>query len=214
MTKLPRALLPTLLVAALLGGCGGEPTPAVPTPAPPADTAAALKAQFEGFVALGKAGDKDALARAGRELLPTREELRTLLRPGPESETWLAAYKGPTAETPPKPGASAADVDTTRQEIHVHAATTEEIIAYVRDSVAWKEFPGGMRRFAQRVAAPGRTWYTVEAVEPGKESGTRFTCFTHVGGRFVLVLRPWRAMPAERNEPPDEPNAAPDERTR
>lgn len=207
MTNRSRLGIAILLVTTALVACG-DPTPPTHAPAVPTqlpDTSSALKALFEELAAFAKAGDRDALARSGRTLLPTRDELRRVLRPGPETDTWLAAYKGPTAESPPPPsGAPSVETDTRRSEIHVHAATTEELVAYVRGSVAWKAFPGGMRRFAERIAAPGRTWYAVEAREPGKDSGTRLTCFTHVGARFVLVAKPWRALPAAPKAATDE----------
>ena len=82
-------------------------------------------------------------------------------------------------------------------DVQVHAATTEEIQRYEKGTAAFAEFPGGMRRFAAQVAAPGRTWYVVELLEPGKDAGMKYTCFTKVGKRFVVILKPWRALPVE-----------------
>jgi hypothetical protein len=117
------------------------------------------------------------------------------VRPGAEGQAWLAAYDGPVSETFLPEEASRAGLGSpTRTEIFVHRTTTEELAAYERGSTAFQEFPGGMKDFARTVAAPGRAWWCVEAREPGKDDGTRFTALTDVDGRFVLVVKPWRAL--------------------
>ena len=45
-------------------------------------------------------------------------------------------------------------------------------------------------------AEPGRTWWSAELREPGRDEGTRFTCFTRVGDRWLLIVRPWQSLPA------------------
>lgn len=202
----PRAIVVALLLAlGLVGGCGTDS--AAPNP-PTADTAEALKEKFVEMIALAKAKRREDLIRFVRSLLPTRAELRAIVREGADADAWLSAYAGPTVENAPADKGGEPDpAASQRTEIHVYAATTEEIAAYVKGSVAMMEFPGGMQRFAQRVAAPARTWYTVKAVEPGQASGTRYTCLTNVGGHFVLVAKPWRAIPraASSSAEPDEP---------
>jgi hypothetical protein len=194
-----RARLLVSLVALLLAACGDDP-PAAP-PAAAAPTSEALAEHFRALVKAAQAQDVEALKGLVGAMIPSRAELAGLLKPGPDADAWLAAYEGPTTETfkpdeAPKSGLGS----STRTEIHVHRATTEELAAYVKGTVAFAEFPGGMKDFARTLAAPGRAWWCVEAVEPGKDSGTRFTAFTDVAGRFVLVVKPWRAL--RRTEPP------------
>ncbi len=156
------------------------------------------------------AGERERFLALMRSLVPTRAELVQVLRPGPATEAFLAASKERTVEDgllEREPPADKPLPKTERTEVVVHAATTEELVAYAKGTTAYQEFPGGMRRFAERVAAPGRTWYVVEMLEPGKDLGTRITCFTRLGERFLLIAKPWRALPREE-EPPAEEGAA------
>lgn len=167
---------------------------AAATPAP--STLAELVAAFQAAHAAGDVAAATALAKA---TVPTAAELATTVRTGAAAEAFLAAY--PIDEMPESA------VETLGQELfrpgdpvntvtQTHAATTEEIVAYREGSVAFAEFPGGMRRFAA-LAAPGRTWYVVELVPPGSSTGMKYTCFTRVGGRWIFLPKPWRAIPAE-----------------
>lgn len=204
-----RSPLPLALLAAvslLLPGCGGESPSPAPAPAA-APTREGLAAHFQQLVAAAKAQDADALKALVTALIPSRDELRSLLKPGPEADAWLAAYVGPVTETwKPGDAPKAGLANPVRTEIFVHQTTTEELAAYEKGSVAFAEFPGGMKDFARTLAAPGRTWWCVEAREPGKEHGTRYTAFAAAGGRFVLVVKPWRARP---QPPPEHVSPAP-----
>jgi hypothetical protein len=168
----------------------GAPTPQVP---PSLD---ALAAQFQ---AARKAGDASKATALAYSLVPSKAELATLVRPGDASEAWLAAMKFVDV---PLTDPAVADLgrqlfdpeDPKFTETRVHAATTEELVAYAAGTAAFDEFPGGMRRFAA-IAAPGRTWDVVEHVEPGGRLGMKYTCFTRVGARFIFVPKPWRFLP-------------------
>jgi hypothetical protein len=198
--------VPTLgfLTLTLLAGCGDAP-PAPTTPAAVTSDAgdtvkdpAALRALVETWIGAQNAGDGARYLEVMRGFLPTRAQLRAMLREGPATEAFLAAAGRMTVEGSPVAKVAPADKPlpkTTRTDVFVHAATTEEIAAYEKGSEAFEEFPGGMRRFAERIAAPGRVWYAVEMREPGHDAGTRITAFTRVGGHFLIVPKPWRVMP-------------------
>lgn len=79
-------------------------------------------------------------------------------------------------------------------EVQVHASTTEELVAYARDSVAFKEFPGGAQRLAQLVLKPKMTWYEVEYLEPGKDAGMKFHLFYWDGQQWSMLGPVWRAI--------------------
>lgn len=203
-------LVGSLLSCLALGvvvACGGEPaSPASKPAAAPAgapaskhpETLEALVAEVHRARATGKGEDAKALVA---QMVPTRADLAALLTPGPGADAFVAAWK--FVDLPPETpavvelGALLFDPrDPARTETHVHAATTEELVAYAKDSAAGKDFPGGMRRFAA-LAAPGRTWYVVEHVEPGKDTGMKYTCFTRVGARWIFLPKPWSALPRE-----------------
>jgi hypothetical protein len=129
-------------------------------------------------------------------LIPTTADLRKVLREGPATDAFIAKFPAKDLDASKGKEASPVDAkDRTRTEVRVHAATTEELVAYGKGTVAAEEFPGGMKRFARDVAVPGRTWYCAEFLEPGQDTGTRYTCFTRLGDRFLFVIKPWRSIP-------------------
>lgn len=207
----PPARLPVLpwlwLCALALTACGEKPVepPAAPVPAASVQPAE-IGDVWREIIAAQNGGQRERYIALIRSLPPTKAELAQVLRPGPEAEAFLAAATNMTSEGStqfPDPPADQPLPKTTRTEVFVHQATTEELAAYEKGSTAAQEFPGGMRAFARSVAQPGRTWFTVELREPGKDLGTRLTCFTRLGERFIMVAKPWRALP--RSEGPDAP---------
>ena len=82
----------------------------------------------------------------------------------------------------------------TQTVVKVHAAKTEEIIAYRAGSVAHKEFPGGARRVAQSALKPGMTFYEVEYLEPGKEAGMKYHLIYWDGKRWSMMGPAWRVL--------------------
>jgi len=180
-----------LSLASILAACGGDP-PAPTTPV----TLDALAAQFQAARATSDDAKATALAWS---MVPTKADLATIVAKSPAADAFLAAFKFvdlPSTDAAVKglgqqlfvPG------DPTRTETKVYAATTEEIVAYAPGSVAFDEFPGGMRRFAA-IAAPGRTFYAVEHVAPAGDTGMKYTCFTRVGDRWIFLPKPWGAIP-------------------
>jgi len=85
--------------------------------------------------------------------------------------------------------------DPKRSEVQVHGATTEEIVRYEKDGVPFKEFPGGAKKLAESVLRPGTTFYEVEIVEPGKDSGMKFHLFFWDGERWSMLGPAWRLLP-------------------
>lgn len=100
----------------------------------------------------------------------------------------LKAFMAALAPSFAKPG---------QTEIQVHAATTEEIIEYKKDSVGYKEFSGGAKRIAPKVLRPGVTFYEIEYVEPGKEAGMKYHLFYWDGNQWSMLGAAWRELPAE-----------------
>ncbi len=185
-----------LSLASILGACGGDAPAPAGTSAPPATTLDALAARFQAARAAGN----DAMATSlAWSLVPTKADLAAIVAKGPAAEAFLAAFK--FVDLPATDDAVRAlgrqlfaPGDPKRTETKVYAATTEEIVAYARGSVAFDEFPGGMKRFAA-VAAPGRTFYVVEHVEPGSDTGMKYTCFTRVDDRWLFLPKPWGSLP-------------------
>ncbi len=200
------AWVSVLLPAFLLIACGEHPSTsstqpaAQPSPADAVPDPDALHEVIDAWVKAQNAGDTDRFLEITRAFVPTRAELRSMLREGAAADAFVADAKGLTrddSDVAKAPPAGRSLRKTKRTDIFVHVATSEEIAEYKRGTVAFAEFPGGMRRFAQTLAAPGRIWYAVELREPGHSSGTRITAFTRLGGRFFIVPKPWRSMSSD-----------------
>ena len=151
------------------------------------------------YRAVQATGDYVKIDALNLSLMPTRDELRAMMRDDND-----AAKK--FAEDYPHVK-SAANKDFLKQlrrqllmapaertVVLPTGATAGEIIRNESGGNAAKEFPGGMRRFAPLVRDPERMFYVVELLEPGKDTGTKFTCLTKLNGRWVFVLKPWRQI--------------------
>jgi len=79
-------------------------------------------------------------------------------------------------------------------QVLVHEATTEDLIAYKKDSVAWKEFSGGARKAANKVLKPKMKFYQVEFLEPGKKRGMKYHLFYWDGKNCKMLGKVWRAL--------------------
>jgi len=147
-------------------------------------------------------GDRKRLLDLVHAMLPEEADWRAILKAGPETDAFLGARDRRVPSRLDEAGlASLADEifdpgDAARTEIQEHAATTEALAAAPFPG-GLDEFPGGMVRFAQRVAAPARTWYTVELLEPGQDTGMRYACFTRLGDRWLFLPKPWRDLPRD-----------------
>jgi hypothetical protein len=78
--------------------------------------------------------------------------------------------------------------------VKVHAATTEEIAKYEKDSVAFEEFPGGAKSLAEQVLRRGVTFYEVEFLEPGKEAGIKYHLVYWDGKQWSMLGPMWRVL--------------------
>jgi len=85
-------------------------------------------------------------------------------------------------------------VRPTQTVVQVHGATTEDIIRYREGSVAYKEFPGGTKRVAEQALRPGMTFYEVEYLEPGKDSGMKYHLLYWDGKQWAMLGPAWRAL--------------------
>lgn len=86
----------------------------------------------------------------------------------------------------------------TQTVVKVHAAKTEEIIAYRAGGVAHKEFPGGTRRVAELALKPGITFYEVEYLEPGKDAGMKYHLIYWDGKRWSMMGPAWRVLKEDK----------------
>lgn len=157
-----------------------------------------LKALFEKLTRAIAAGDEKAALALTRPLFPDDARLKKALRddaPKEPLEAILAMHaqfrKGDDAQL----AKAFAPGDPKRTEVQIHASTTEEIAKYEKDSVAFKEFPGGAKKLAETVLRAGTTFYEVEIVEPGKDSGMKFHLFFWDGDRWSMLGPAWRALP-------------------
>ena len=190
-----------------LAACGGESdapkkvaapvAPAASASAPAATPEKVLEAASKAFADARAANDAPKLLEMTKAMLPTDEDLKKILRAGPETDAFLAQYKAERIRGDANEAAREIfkPKQATQTVVKVHSATTEELAAYEKGGVAFAEFPGGMKRFAEKVAAPGRVWHTIEYLEPGQDAGMKFTAFTVVDGRVFFVVKPWRALP-------------------
>jgi hypothetical protein len=75
----------------------------------------------------------------------------------------------------------------------VYAATTEEIMRFTEDSVAFKDFPGGARRAAKQVLRPATTFYAVYYVERGKKA-MQYHLIYWDGKQWSMLGPVWRVL--------------------
>jgi hypothetical protein len=183
--------------AAAPAAATGAPAPA---PSPVAASEQALEAASKAFADARAANDAPRLFELTKAMMPTTDEMRKVLRVGPETDAFLEQYKAERIRGDANEAAREIlkPKEASQTVVKVHSATTEELAAYENGSVAYAEFPGGMKRFAERVAAPGRVWHTIEYLEPGNDAGMKFTAFTVVDGRVFFVVKPWRALPESK----------------
>jgi len=81
-----------------------------------------------------------------------------------------------------------------QKQVQVHSATTEDLARFREGTVAYKEFPGGAKRVAEQVLRPGTTFYEVEYVAPGKDSGMKYHLLYWDGKQWSMLGPVWRAL--------------------
>ncbi len=81
-----------------------------------------------------------------------------------------------------------------KTQVHVYAATTEEMVEYREGTVTFQQFPGAVKELARTLLRPGMTFYEVEMVEPGKDLGMKYHLFYWDGRRWAMLGPVWRAL--------------------
>ena len=81
-----------------------------------------------------------------------------------------------------------------QEEILLWESTTEGLADYQGEA---KFFPGAYTEIAHNLM-PGRTWYRMKFVQPGRKLGTAFDLFTYVNGHWRIFHRPWAVMRIRR----------------
>ena len=199
----PRRLF-ALLGALALAACGDTKATPPSSPAPGAAAAeVAQPATLDGLVAqvhaLRKSGDSDGAFALVLTLLPTQGQLKSILKAGPDTDAFLGKYplhdlRADDARVIDFGKQLFKPANDKQTEIQVYAATTEELAAYAKGTPAF-EFPGGAQRFAEAIAAPGRTWYYVRLAVPGEGHGMTYSLFTRLDDRFLFLAKPWQGIP-------------------
>src|SRR5262249_38797067 len=144
----------------------------------------------------GDAGDAKKAAALTRSLLPDEAALKQALRDDAPAD-FVKQLVDAAAKLSADDAQAAAVFkrEPARSQVNAYAATTEEIKAYVPDSVPFKSFPGGTKRLAEKVLRPGVTFYEVEFVEPGKTDGLKFHMFYWDGAHWRMLGPAWRTLP-------------------
>jgi hypothetical protein len=160
-----------------------------------AHTADSLKSAVQAIHKANAAGDAATAAKLTADLLPDEARIKKGAREDADAALVAAVVDMHKKITPP-PDRFATIMQPTPKhtEVRVHAATTEEIVAYEKGSVAFNEFPGGAKKLAAGFLKPKTTWYEVEVVEPGRPKGTRFHLFFWDGAKWTMMGPAWRVL--------------------
>lgn len=163
----------------------------------PTGDPATLKALFEKYHAAMVAQDVPNAATITRSLLPDETRLKVALGPGVSPEV-LAKVLAFHATLPKGDDAALArllSAKPSQTQVSIHAATTEELALYADGSTASAEFPGASRDLAKAgILKPGLTFYEVEFLEPGSDSGMKYHLFYWDGTAWSMLGPIWRAL--------------------
>ena len=187
-------------VALLVGGAcdkgkkneaGGKP------PVAQKDGPEGLKSFFEATHAACKAKDYGKGKQLVMSVIPSKDHLKKVLKddlPGDQLDKLAEQFK----ELPPSDEkAACVFAPEGRTEIKVHASSVEDLAAYKEGTPAFDEFPGGAKKLAEKVLAPGTTFYEVEVTEPGKDLGTKYHMFFWDGSQWKMMGPAWRVLKVE-----------------
>lgn len=155
-----------------------------------------LKQLFERIQKANAAGDDRAALALVKPLLPDEASLRPGLKEGLPADTLQQAVQF-WAKLVPADEARRARLfaaDPANTEVRVYGATTEEILKYEKDSVAFMQFPGGAKKLADSVLRPKTTYYEVVLAKPGEASGMKFHLFYWTGDKWAMLGPLWRAF--------------------
>jgi hypothetical protein len=156
-----------------------------------------LRLFFEKLMKAQRDGDEKTALALTKSLFLDEKRLRKALKddaPAATVEKIVAMHQEMLKAEDAKMARAFAPGDPKRTEVQVHAATTEEIVKYEKDGVAFREFPGGAKQLAEAVLRPGTAFYEVEVVEPGKDSGMKFHLFFWDGEKWGMLGPAWRAL--------------------
>jgi hypothetical protein len=163
-----------------------EPAAAKDEPAAPTPAKSNFPATEEGAKALLSQFLKPGadLAALSMQLKPTSADYRAVFAAeemAKRAEQVYGGLWGMVSKRPigPKPG---------QTELLLWSATTDELKAGTGNA---GKFPGGYKRAAEHLK-PGLTVYRWKFVEPGKTLGMAFDGLYNIGGRWVLMPKPWR----------------------
>ena len=160
------------------------------------DGAEGLKAHFTALQKAIRDGDTKASLAMTKSLIADEARLKKALKEDVDKNvlaSLVEMHKG-YAAGPDEKVALAFKAKPEQTEIQVHASTVEALATYEKDSVAFKEFPGGARDAAVEVLRPGLTFYEVELLEPGKDVGMKYHLFYWDGERWTMLGAAWRAL--------------------
>lgn len=155
-----------------------------------------LKALFDRIGKAARDGDEKAAVALTKSLICDEARIKKALKDDADKDfvaKVVEMHKSLLASEDSKLAKTLSPGDPKRTEVQVHGATTEEIAKYEKDSVAFKEFPGGAQKIAQTVLRPGTTFYEVEFVEPGKDAGVKYHLLFWDGERWSMLGAVWRA---------------------
>jgi hypothetical protein len=159
------------------------------------NSAQGLESLFRRLRAAQLSGDTRTAADITRGLLPSEPRLRLALRvdvPAESVRKIMEFHRELPSGEAEMAGLLGADAAST--EVRVHSATTEQLAAYAAGSVAYQEFPGGAKDLAKAVLRPNTTFYEVELVRPGAESGMTYHLLYWDGEQWAMLGPMWRAV--------------------
>jgi hypothetical protein len=160
------------------------------------NTAANLKQLFEKLQKANASSDDKAALALVKPLIPDEAAVKKGMKDGVPAESLAKAVEFWTKALPADDAKRAKlfAADPANTDVRVHAATTEEIAKYAEGSVAFKEFPGGVRKLAETVLRPGLTYYEVVLAKPGAEAGMKYHLFFWTGDGWSTLGPLWRAI--------------------
>lgn len=200
MRKLGSALLVSVALLLTVGACDkGKKEGAGGAPIAEKDGADGLKALFEASHAACTAKDYGKGKALTLSVIPGKEQLKKVLKadvPAGDVDQLVARFKDMLPPNDEKAACVFYPGDG-RTEIKVHASSVEDLAAYKEGTAAFDEFPGGAKKLAEKVLAPGTTFYEVEVTEPGKDLGTKYHMFFWDGAQWRMMGPAWRVLKVE-----------------
>ncbi len=162
--------------------------------APPTTACAvALRAEVKDLLAAREDRDMDGARLILRDLLPSGQDLRRVVR-RPYAGAFESGYDGLRLALRTTEVTNATVLAALRgvgkdARVRAWGATTEDL-ATGRGHAS--RFPDEMRAFARDVAAPGTQWIVLVTTPTEGGPETTWTCFVRLADRFLWIRDPWR----------------------